>query len=326
MSAAVCAIDSFNDSQMELLQQFERKTEGIFETFKKESKQEEISMWNVPLWPVVESSKARKVILSKFLRARNWNLDEAGDQLLSTLRWRKQLGVESHSFLTEEFPKAFDDIGRVYGRDKQNNPVVYNIYGPVQPDEVFPKGSTIQFVRWRLQLMERSLRLLDYENNECCTQVHDYQGATMLSFNSSVKKASRELIKIFQDYYPETLCRKFFIHVPSFFGTIYNLLSPMIQEATRQKFIICSADYRTKMFQFIDPYQVPPQYGGFLETPESKPRASEDAMTKIDISSGKKQLIEVRMNEEETLTWEVVVLGNYLLVGGLYSSNPRQRY
>jgi len=155
--------------------------------------------------------------------------------------------------------------------------------------------------------MEKSLRLLDFKEHLLCTQVHDYRGATMLSINTSVKAASRELIRIFQDYYPETLAKKFFINVPSFFETVYSLFSSFIDEQTRQKFIICAGGYRQKMLDAIDPGQVPVLYGGLASDPHSCLDQPTN-LTPLEVKAGKSEQVSIQVAEGQKYSWDVIVL------------------
>jgi len=45
-------------------------------------------------------------------------------------------------------------------------------------------------------------------------QVHDYLSVSFLRQAAEVKAASQKTIALFQEYYPETMARKFFANVP----------------------------------------------------------------------------------------------------------------
>lgn len=87
------------------------------------------------------------------------------------------------------------------------HPVTYNFYGFVNTDEVFTKyGGVDKFVRWRVRLMERAIERLDFESGvESIVQVHDYTGVSFFSYDPNVRQASRMIISLFQDHYPEFL-------------------------------------------------------------------------------------------------------------------------
>lgn len=45
-------------------------------------------------------------------------------------------------------------------------------------------------------------------------QVHDYLSVSFLRQPAEVKTASQKTIKLFQDVYPETMAKKYFVNVP----------------------------------------------------------------------------------------------------------------
>ena len=81
-------------------------------------------------------------------------------------------------------------------------------------------------LRWRVQLMERGIALIDFVNVDSMVQVHgsssafpaflcqlpdviptDYEGVGLGSRDANSKAAAGQASKIFQDYYPEFLVR-----------------------------------------------------------------------------------------------------------------------
>ena len=63
----------------------------------------------------------------------------------------------------------------------------------------------IRFIRWRVQLMEKGVKLVDFITVDSMVQVHDYKGASMFGRTANSKQATKEIIKIMQDNYPEFL-------------------------------------------------------------------------------------------------------------------------
>ncbi len=104
---------------------------------------------------------------------------------------------------------------------------------------------------------------MDFEQISKTTQLHDYEGVSMLALDSETKKASKYLIQYFQDYYPEMLHAKFFINMPWFFEKAYSVFKSFIAVETRKKFHLCAKNYRAELFDVVCPSQVPPGYGGF---------------------------------------------------------------
>lgn len=82
-------------------------------------------------------------------------------------------------------------------------------------------------MKWRVALMELTLDHLhlrdakkvipDYTHGPDpyqALQVHDYLSVSFLRQPAEVKNASRETIQVFQQNYPETMSKKYFVNVP----------------------------------------------------------------------------------------------------------------
>ena len=82
--------------------------------------------------------------------------------------------------------------------------------------------------------------------------------------DARMKKASKAIIALFQDNYPEMLSSKLFLSVPRVMEVIFNLMSSFSDPATRRKFrMVSPGNSRAALLEFIRPDQLPPSYGGF---------------------------------------------------------------
>jgi len=220
-------------------------------------------IWGLTLDPQRVDDARLDVVLVKFLRARALDVDEASKMLISTLKWRAEF--RAASTVNEKFdPNIFGRLGYVHGKDKEGRPITYNIYGGDQDlKEVF--GDLGRFLRWRVGLMERGLREIDFVNVDAMVQVHDYAGVSMMSRDANSKKAAAEATKLFQDYYPELLSAKFFVNVPSLFTWIFWLFKPLVSAQTLAKMKVVGTGPQTigeEMLPHIAESELPSQYGG----------------------------------------------------------------
>ncbi|KAI0282980.1 CRAL-TRIO domain-containing protein [Russula brevipes] len=181
-----------------------------------------IVLWGVTLDPGGKKDARASVVLMKWLRARNLNVNDAKTMMINTLRWREEFKIEEA--MKETYPDIFDGFGHLYGRDKEGRPVAYNIYG--RNNDLTTAFSDVQrFIRWRVALMEEGM-----------VQVHDYEGVTLSSRTANSKAAASTITTIFQDHYPEFLVRtKFFVNVPSLMTWIFWLFKPILSPATLAK-------------------------------------------------------------------------------------------
>ncbi|KAG7443538.1 CRAL/TRIO domain-containing protein [Guyanagaster necrorhizus] len=260
--------ERFTTSEWNALKEFRKKLPEIFADGlpdKPDAKSAEITLWGVKIDPADPVDAKVSVVLMKFLRARNLNVNEARSMLVGTLRWRSEFNVEAA--IKEEYPEdIFGSLGHVYGKDKQGRPVVYNIYGAKDIKTAF--SDVRRFLRWRVALMEKSLALLDFETMDQTVQVHDYAGVSLSSRDANSKQAASEASGIFSDHYPELLYKKFFVNVPGYLTWIFWLFKPLISANTLAKMSVVGSGAPTigkVLLPIIDAKELPKQYGGEAE-------------------------------------------------------------
>jgi len=220
-------------------------------------------IWGLTLHPERIDDARLDVVLVKFLRARLLDVDEAGTMLISTLKWRAEF--RAADTVNEQFDQnIFGKLGYLHGKDKEGRPITYNVYGGDQDlKQVF--GDLDRFLRWRVALMERGLREIDFVNVDAMVQVHDYAGVSMTSRDADSKKAAAAATKLFQDYYPELLSAKFFVNVPSLFTWIFWLFKPLVSAQTLSKMKVVGTGPQTigkEMLPHVAESELPTQYGG----------------------------------------------------------------
>ncbi|EKM48311.1 uncharacterized protein PHACADRAFT_132473 [Phanerochaete carnosa HHB-10118-sp] len=221
------------------------------------------TLWRVTIDPNNPATDARaSVILMKFLRAKELKVNDAKTALIATLRWRDEMKIDEIE--TEEFPKIFSGAGRNFGHDKQGRPVTYNVYGgDVDVKELF--SDVRRFIRWRVQFMEKSIELLDFENVDQMVQIHDYKGVSMMSRGANEKAAASEATNIFQSHYPEFLVSKFFVNVPTFMAWVFWAFKAFMSAKTFAKFSMVGTGESTigvALLPYIDAKELPKVYGG----------------------------------------------------------------
>ncbi|KAF2761369.1 CRAL/TRIO domain-containing protein [Pseudovirgaria hyperparasitica] len=229
-------------------------------------------VWGVHL--ASDNSFQTKLILQKFLRANQNDLSKAKDQLLKTLKWRKEF--QPLKTIEEVFDKSkFGGLG--YILDLSDVPedgkavVTFNLYGAVK-DNKKTFGVLDEFIRWRVSLMELSLQKLSLSTATTpipdwntgrdpyqAYQVHDYMSVSFLRQDPLVKAAVKATVDTFSAYYPETLSRKFFINVPAVMGWMFTAAKMLLSKETVRKFTVLSSG--STLVSELGP-DVPEQYGG----------------------------------------------------------------
>ncbi|GLB41848.1 putative CRAL TRIO domain-containing protein [Lyophyllum shimeji] len=258
----------FTEAEWAALKKFRAELPQIFaDGFPDDPKAKDkpITFWGVPIDPNHPKDARVSVILMKFLRARNLDVSEARDMLVSTFRWRTSIDIDA--VMKEEFPDdVFGNVGRTFGRDKEGRPVVYNIYGGNDLSKVF--SDVQRFIRWRVALQEKSVAMLDFNEIDQTVQIHDYLGVSLASRDAKSKAAASEATNIFQSHYPELLHRKFFVNVPTIMNWIFWVFKPLIPAATLAKMSVVGAGHHTlrkALLPIIDAKELPTKYGGEAE-------------------------------------------------------------
>jgi hypothetical protein len=242
-------------------------------------------IYGVTLKPLPEASSAAKpdfhtlLILQKFLRANLNDVAKAEEQLLSTLKWRKEFdpaGAAAEAHKREKY----DGLGLVTVLDTEDGGVgkqvvTWNIYGAVKDYEL-TFTPIPEFLRWRIGLMELSVSKLDLSNATTPipdfdkgvdpyqgVQVHDYLGVSFLRMDPRAKAASKETIEILSANYPETLSRKLFVNVPLLMQWMFAAMRLIVSAQTTKKFGVLSygKDVAAEL-PGVKKEAIPEEYGG----------------------------------------------------------------
>ncbi|GAA0144660.1 hypothetical protein LIER_05048 [Lithospermum erythrorhizon] len=269
------------------------------------------SMWGIPL--LAENDERADVILLKFLRARDFKVNDALTMLVKCLAWRKEF--EADKLLEEDL--GFKELGEVvaymHGYDKDGHPVCYNAYGIFKDKEMYDKyfgdeDKLKKFLRWRVQVLENGIKLLHFKPGgvNSIIQITDLKDMP----KRELRVASNHILSLFQDNYPEMVAQKIFINVPWYFSMLYSMVSPFLTQRTKSKFVISKEGNAAEtLYKFVRPEYIPVQYGGLsrhndLHNGPSKP-ASE-----FTIKGGEKVNIQIEGIEGgATITWDIVVGG-----------------
>ena len=68
-------------------------------------------------------------------------------------------------------------------------------------------------------------------------------------------------------HFPERVFKTLLINVPAAFGTIWALVSPMLDRNVREKVVVCRGDYAATLCELVGEDRVPVEFGGRDDTP-----------------------------------------------------------
>lgn len=180
-------------------------------------------------------------IIHKFCKGFKFQYAVVIEHMVNVLNWRQEFNPLSAAFREVHNPELVS-VGMLtnYPNEEANKKAVtWNIYGQlVKKKHLFKEAD--KFLRYRVGLMERGLRLLDFsdDTNNYLVQVHDYKGTSIFGTDKEMKRCIKTIIQVFQDYYPELLSAKYFVYVPTFLGWVYDVIKRFVEENTRKKFVV----------------------------------------------------------------------------------------
>ncbi|KAI3931774.1 hypothetical protein MKW98_012184 [Papaver atlanticum] len=263
---------------------------------------EEVSIYGIPLL----ADERSDVILLKFLRARDFNVKQALTMLKNVVQWRKGYGIEE--LLEEDLGNEFEKVVYMDGCDKEGHPVCYNVFGELSNIDLSKKEDLDRFVRWRIQLLEKSIRKLDYAPGGICTlvQVNDLKNVRG-PFMAEIKVA--KAVVMLQDNYPEFVAKQIFINVPWWYLAVNRMMSPFLSQRTKSKFVYAGPSKTADtLCKYIAPERLAVAYGGAYKEGEHE-FSTADSVTEITIKPATKQTVEFPVSEASTLVWELRVVG-----------------
>ncbi|KAL4572428.1 hypothetical protein LXL04_019205 [Taraxacum kok-saghyz] len=270
------------------------------------------SMWGIPLTMTSDTEKS-DVILLKFLRARDFKVQETFNMLLKCLSWRKDFGADT--ILEEDlgFKELEGVVAYMNGFDREGHPVCYNAYGIFKNhemyDKIFGDDEKLQkFLRWRVQVLERGIKMLQFKPGgvNSIIQVTDLKDMP----KRELREASNHILSLFQDNYPEMVACKIFINVPWYFSMLFAIFSPFLTQRTRSKIVISKeGSVAETLYKYIRPEDIPVQYGG-LSRPTELTNGPAKPASEFTVKGGERVNIQIEGIEMgATITWDLVVGG-----------------
>ncbi|GAU17159.1 hypothetical protein TSUD_177890 [Trifolium subterraneum] len=281
------------------------------------------SMWGVSL---LNDDVVADVLLLKFLRARDFKVNDAFNMLVKCLVWRKEFGAENVVDEDLGFKELEGVVAFTHGFDREGHPVCYNHYGVFKDKDMFERifgdeDKLNKFLRWRVQVLEKGIKLLHFKPGgvNSLIQVTDLKDMP----KRELRAASKKILSLFQDNYPEMI----FINVPWYFSMLYSMFSPFLTQRTKSKFVISKEGNSAEtLYKFIRPENIPVQYGG-LSRPNDFQNGPPEPASEFTVKGGEKVNIQIEGIESgATIKWEIVVGGWDLEYSAEFVPNAESSY
>lgn len=311
-----CYLHSLGKDEAKLLEDLRSRIPSLIARVRAESA-EAAAMQKVTIWKqdIEVQSDASDMVLLKFIRAEELNVDKAAERIVQTLIFRAECKLDE--LAAAELPEHFRGHDYLSGLDTEGRPAIISRFGSMDLDKVF--GDVEAFVRYRAQLMERLIAQMKWERGtpETLCQIHDYSGVPiMMTQNADVKGGVAAVSKIFSEHYPEFKGKTIFLNFPSVFVKMFKAFTAFLPDRTRQKFHILGDQDHATLFEVLPAQFVPEALGGMLQEPASalrgpcsvvlvKARATEEIVPVTVTAPGTTVLWELRVCHSE-VAYQVV--------------------
>uniref|UniRef100_A0A4X2L5E3 SEC14 like lipid binding 5 n=1 Tax=Vombatus ursinus TaxID=29139 RepID=A0A4X2L5E3_VOMUR len=183
----------------------------------------------------------------RFLRARDFHFEKAREMLCQSLNWRKQHQVD-YILQTWRPPPLLEEFyaGGWHYQDRDGRPLYILRLGQMDTKGLMKAVGEEALLRHILSVNEEGQKRCEEHTNQLgrpissWTCLVDLEGLNMRHLWRPGVKALLRMIEVVEDNYPETLGRLLIVRAPRVFPVLWTLVSPLINENTRQKFLIYS--------------------------------------------------------------------------------------
>lgn len=258
-------------------------------------------------WEMVKMDHPDKVFL-RFLKARKWDIDKSFIMLITTIRWRQEMGIEEILQTGEEgalrtgneaFMKQLR-LGKsfIQGVDREQRPVCYirtHLHKAGDQTDL-----TIQ--QYTIWLMESARLMITYPV-ETATVLFDL---TKFSLKNMDYAPIKFLIKCFEAHYPESLGICLIHKAPWVFQGIWKIIKTWLDPVVAKK-IHFTNSYKD-LEEYIEDSEIIKELGGkmdweykYVEPQENENIKMQDTMEKERLILKRVELI--RLFEELTIKW-----------------------
>ncbi|KAL7635635.1 UNVERIFIED_CONTAM: hypothetical protein RMT77_013452 [Armadillidium vulgare] len=214
--------------------------------------------------------------LSKWLIARNFNINKAETMLLKHLEWRKEYNIDN--ILEWTPPEVLRKYcpGGLAGYDKDGAPVVIIPIGSMDVRGVKASSSNEDILKYIFQIVEKSLDLMRRKSRDLEQPIgkeifiFDLNHFSLRDFTwTPAINLVLKLVQMYEANYPEILKHAFAINAPKVFSVLFSIIKPFIQTNTMKRIkIFGKNEWKEVLLKEIDADQLPVHWGGSMTDPD----------------------------------------------------------
>ncbi|XP_039141538.1 phosphatidylinositol/phosphatidylcholine transfer protein SFH11-like isoform X1 [Dioscorea cayenensis subsp. rotundata] len=210
--------------------------------------------------------------LLRFLRMRGFDIVKAKEALLSMLKWRKEFGVDA---IAKDFKlNEYEKVKKYYphgfhGVDRNGRPVYIERTGMVELMALLNENSIDDYIKYHISQQEKTLNLrfpacslAAKKHIASSTTILDVKGVGLNSFSKPARELFTGIQKIDSNYYPDTLNQLFIVNAGSSFVVLWKMLKAFLDARTLSKIHVLGNKFQNKLFEAVDPSNLPEFLGG----------------------------------------------------------------
>ncbi|UPR03541.1 CRAL-TRIO lipid binding domain-containing protein [Chloropicon primus] len=197
----------------------------------------------------------------------------------NTVRWRREFGTDQihKTFSFPEKKEVLKIFPQYYLRtDKFGRPIYINEVGKINVEALLRVTTVERMIQYHVYEWEKLIREI---YPKCSAHVGhkifqsfsiiDLKGLSYKQFNKTTRSFLKQITNIDQEYYPEHLGQMFIINAPKIFSMIWSVVKLWLDKRTLAKIKVYGSDYHEKLFNFVDPHDLPEHIGGHLDADEA---------------------------------------------------------
>ncbi len=262
--------------------------------------------------------------LLRFLRARQFNVENAKKMVVEYKEWYKENKIAS---MLDKFPPKTEVLARLvptafFGFDKEGHPIYIERTGMINCEILMSQFTDNEIYMSHVWGQEHQIRRcaescakrgLPKGSIESFTTIMDLEGLTL--GHRAALKFTQLITEADQKYYPERMAKTFVVNPPMLFSFFWKIVQLWLDPVTKSKVVFCS-EGNPELFEYIDRDQVAKRYGGDADVPGlndpdveklyaefCQDDRKDESYNKEAVKAGAKFVTEIPMQANETYGW-----------------------
>lgn len=211
------------------------------------------------------------VRLCRFLRAREHKLDLAEEMIRKEMKWRAEVNPER---ILAEFPNDphFAKLtsywpGDFHGVDRFGVPMLIERLGAIDTVALFNNANHDLLIKFHIYCMERNDAVFSaaweqFGSPTGYVHIEDVDGLSMKHYSPQVIDTLKEISRIDDNYYPETLRKFIIVNAPVIFKVFWKMAKMILNKNTIAKFQVVKGSYEKELNEVATPDNIPQFLGG----------------------------------------------------------------